>query len=84
MNREYTLFHLREALEELTRTVEEMELNPEFGAGEFSVAMEHLYHHLNTAWNARAATQAEATVCSEENYQRWRQFPKDISFGHEQ
>jgi hypothetical protein len=45
MNREHTLWHLQEATEELQRTIREIENEPEYGYGEFSVAMQHLYHH---------------------------------------
>ena len=53
------LFHLREAKEELDRTIAEVETTSDYGVREFRVAMSHLYHHLNTAWNGREAT-AEA------------------------
>lgn len=78
MNREHTLFHLREALEELQRTIAALESTPDYGDGEFSVAVEHLYHHLNTAWNARTASVERTVTCSEDDFIRWRQFPSDL------
>ena len=56
MNRDHTLFHLREVAEELQRTIADIEANPTYDYAEFWVAMQHLYHHLNTAWNARRVT----------------------------
>ncbi len=78
MNRGWVLQNLREAEEELRRTIAEIELTPNFGYGEFVVAMSHTYHHLNTAWNSRDETEAVVRECSPENFARWRQFPDDI------
>jgi hypothetical protein len=78
MNRDYVLFNLREAKEELERTIHEMQDNPEYDYGEFVVAMSHLYHHLNTAWNAQNSTTSQAEGCSQEDFDRWRQFPDPV------
>jgi hypothetical protein len=43
--------------------------------------MEHLYHHLNTAWNARDESPEGVAATSEEDFQRWRQFPEDLYLG---
>src|SRR5262245_8236873 len=59
MNKIWILDHLREAHEELSRTIGELESDPEYGEGELYVAMAHLYHHLNTAWNSRAVREEE-------------------------
>ena len=77
MNLQNMLFHLKEAKEELDNTIEEIEKNKDYEYGEFVVAMSHLYNHLNTAWNSRDATTQEAEECSEENFKKWRKFPKD-------
>ena len=78
MNRDHTLFHLREAAEELQRTIAGMEVSPDYDYGEFWVAMQHLYHHLNTAWNARDESPERVAACSKEDFVRWRQFPQDL------
>lgn len=78
MNKEYILYHLKEAHEELTRTIREIEHSPDYDFGEYVVMMTHLYHHINTAWNARDASHKQADTCSEEDFERWRQFPNDI------
>ena len=75
MNHNYILFNLREATEELERTIREIEANPDYDVGEMTVAFSHLYHHINTAWNARNASQEEAEECSEDNFRAWRAFP---------
>jgi hypothetical protein len=81
MNREWVLFHLREAQEELRRTIAEIESTSDYGPGEFSVAVAHAYHHLNTAWNARDEDPAVVEAGSETDFFAWRQFPSDIYLG---
>jgi hypothetical protein len=81
MNRDHTLFHLREAAEALQRTIGEIDADPAYDYAEFSVAMEHLYRHLNTAWNARDESPERVAATSEEDFQRWRQFPEDLYLG---
>ena len=78
MNRDWVLFHLTEAQEELTRTIQEIRDTPDYGIGEFLPAMQHLYHHLNTAWNARDASEAEASKVTDQNFKRWSSFPADL------
>lgn len=75
MNRNYVLFNLREAMSELERTIRGIETDAAFGHGDFVVAMSHLYHHLNTAWNARESSDDEVRECSQQNFDKWRQFP---------
>ena len=76
MNKSYLLFHLKEALKELQSTVRELDNDPEYAEAEFYIAMQHLYHHLNTAWNSRDLEEAKEET--EEQFSEWRQFPKDI------
>lgn len=78
MNRDWVLFHLQEALEELQHTIAEIRATPDAGYGELSVAMQHLYHHLNTAWNSWDATPAEVEPASEEAFARWSRFPTNL------
>ena len=78
MNKAYVLYNLKKAKEELDKTINAIEKDPKYDYGEYIVAMTHLYHHINTAWNARDANQKEADECSEENFKAWRQFPAEL------
>jgi hypothetical protein len=78
MNRDWVLFHLKEAHEELTRTIQEVRDKPDYDYGEFFPAMQHLYHHLNTAWNAREASESELAQVTDANFKRWSSFPADL------
>jgi hypothetical protein len=77
MNKEAVLFHLKEALEELQKTIREIETEEDYGRGDFTVGMGHLYHHLNTAWNGQEATRDRHRDCAEKDFADWRKFPKD-------
>ena len=81
MNREWVLFQLREGQEELNRTIAEIAADPDYDVGEFIVAMQHLYHHLNTAWNSRDETPARVEAAGEDDFYTWRRFPDDIYLG---
>ena len=48
-----------------------------FGPSWFEVTMEHVYHHVNYAWNCRHAGAERATRCSMRDFNRWEKFPKD-------
>ncbi len=78
MNTKFILFNLREAQEELESTIKDLETDHEYGDSELSVAMMHLYHHVNTAWNARNSTSEEAHNCSDEDFNRWSGYPSDL------
>lgn len=77
MNRHIISFHLQEAAEELNHTIEELERKKSYDIEEFRVAMGHLYHHLNTAWNGRDQTDDEFRECTDESFSRFRKFPPD-------
>ena len=79
LNKEWILFHLKEGLEELSRTIGDLESNNDYTYGEFSVAMMHLYHHLNTAWNSKWENPDRVANLSEDDFYKWRAFPSDIS-----
>jgi hypothetical protein len=77
MNRNY-IWNLKEAADELNRTIRQLESEPDFSEVELFVAMQHFYHHLNTAWNAKSASAQQANVCSQEDFTVWRSFSTDI------
>jgi hypothetical protein len=78
MNKDYIIYNLKEAKAELESILEEIDEDTEYDEGVFLIAMKHLYHHVNTAWNSRDSTEKESTECSQKNFDKWRQFPNDI------
>lgn len=79
MNKDWILFHLREAREELKRTITQVEAAPGVDEIELEIAIAHIYIHLNTAWNSRALRGERIAAQSEEDFYNWRTFPTDIS-----
>jgi hypothetical protein len=75
VNKPYILQNLKDAEEELRRTIADVESDSDYAYAEFLIAMSHLYHHINTAWNARDSHPADSTECSEENFNKWRAMP---------
>ena len=78
MNTNYLLFNLREAREQLDQTIAALETDSDYGEPELSVEMAHLYHHVNTAWNARNSTAAQSNLCSDEDFNKWSRYPSDL------
>jgi hypothetical protein len=78
MNKKLVTFHLNEAHEQLQAILDEMSRDDDYGYGEYVVEMQHLYYHLNTAWNARDAFNEEAEPISDELFNRWGRFPHDL------
>jgi len=75
MNKPYILLHLKEAAEALSSIVRELEQDPDYEFGNFLPDMSHLYHHINTAWNARDASDSRVEECTEEDFRTWRAMP---------
>lgn len=78
MNKNVILFNLLEAKEELDRTIKELETDLEYGEPELSVAMMHLFHHVNTARNARNSPHEKWKNCSDDDFNRWGRYPTDL------
>jgi hypothetical protein len=81
MNKSWILFHLREAHEELTRTIDRIDASQELDEIEFEIALAQTYDHLNTAWNSRGISDEQAAAATEEDFYTWRAYPSDISMG---
>lgn len=77
MNKRVILFHLGEAKEELDRTIKEIGKDGDYCVEEFQVAMSHLYHHLNTAWNGRDMSDEAFRECRQEDFDSFRKFPSN-------
>ncbi len=77
MNLGYIQYNLKQAREELDAMINGIKKNADYEEGEYVVAMTHLYHHINTAWNARDVSKERSDNCSEEDFKTWRRFPKE-------
>lgn len=45
---------------------------------ELQIWMEHVYHHLNFAWNVRHESTEKYSNLSDEDFNKWSEFPAEI------
>ena len=43
------------------------------------VIFEHVYHHINFAWNSRFVSASRVIACARRDYERWEKFPDDFA-----
>jgi hypothetical protein len=65
----------RQQLEEIEAQVARRERVDE---ADLKVMLEHAFHHINFAWNARRAPMRRYLNLSDTDFNRWGKFPKDI------
>lgn len=65
----------REQLEEIEKQIQKKKYPDEI---ELQLFLEHAYHHLNFAWNIRRIKTKEYANLTDDDFNRWGQFPKDI------
>ena len=78
LNKASLVFHLEEALEELTFTIDNIKKDADYSNADFRIAIEHLYHHINFAWNTRHVPAKEIDKLNRRKFYKWRRFPQDI------
>jgi hypothetical protein len=80
MNKDFIVFNLNEAKKSIEQIIKEFETNNEYYADDsmYWVDMQHLYWHINSAWNARNSSSKESDEGSEENFEKWNKFPSDL------
>jgi len=78
MNRDQVLLHLSEAGYAIAKTIRDLREDPEYGDAEYWVDVQHIYHHLNTAWNSRAASKSQIASATDADFNRWNAFPRDF------
>lgn len=73
MNRQVIESNIREAREELEKI--EKRLSDKLSEGELLVMLQHAYHHLNFAWNARKVSTSRYAKLSEKEFNEWGKYP---------
>ncbi len=73
MNRQIIESNIKEAREQLEEI--EKRLAAGLTEGELLVMLQHTYHHLNFAWNARKARTSRYAKLSEEEFNEWGKYP---------
>jgi len=62
MNARFIASNLKEAEDELRGLITRLESGKQLSFEDYHVAMAHIYHHLNSAWNGRNATDEPAAT----------------------
>lgn len=75
-NKHWVLFELQDAREALAQIINDLKNDDDYDETEYRIHMAHLYSHVNSAWNMRAATTDEVT--NGEKFEEWNRFPTDI------
>ena len=77
LNRKIILYNIREAREQL-ENIEKLLEEKSLSEIDFQIKLEHAYHHLNFAWNIRHEPTKNYVNLSNENFNKWSKFPKEI------
>ena len=64
-----------DGLQKLNQRISSGEITDEV---EFQIAMQHIYHHLNFAWNTRRESIEKYVGMTEEQFNQWGKFPEDL------
>jgi len=82
MNTKIISSNISEALEELNRINDELSAKS-LDEVDFQIKLQHVYHHLNMAWNVRHIKTEQYRNMSDEDFEQWGSFPTDIEFEDE-
>ncbi len=78
LNKDYIIYNLEEAKSEIDTILRSINAHPGYMEDDFRPVMQHIYHHINTAWNSRFTTRKETHEYTQPDFFKWRQFPTDI------
>ena len=70
----YNIKDAREELEKIEKLIEEKNISEI----DLQIRLEHSYHHLNFAWNTRKISSEKHQKMSDEDFNEWGKFPKEI------
>lgn len=78
LNWEVILYNIADAREELERIEAKVKSGAAPAEGGFQIMLEHTYHHLNFAWNIRHISSKRYAHLTNEEFNQWSKFPKEI------
>lgn len=77
MFKDYALFNLAEVKEAIEKLMADMQSDPDYDYGNYVVDMQHIYWHLNSAWNGRDFDSSRSKL-THELYDAFIRFPSDL------
>ena len=78
MIKNYALFNLQEAKEAIEQLMADMQSDPDYDQANYTVDMQHIYWHINSAWNGRDFDSSKSALTAE-RFDTFIQFPADLS-----
>ena len=78
LNWEIILSNLAEAREQIEEIEKRASDETKPSEIELQIWLEHVYHHLNFAWNIRHKTSFNYSKLSDEEFNEWSKFPTEI------
>lgn len=78
LNWKITLSNLAEAREQIEQIEERAKNGKKPSEIEFQIMLEHVYHHLNFAWNIRHTATTVYANLSDEEFNKWSRYPQEI------
>ncbi len=79
MYKEFIVSELKEAKKELEQMIGEIEKDTDCDFNDYFIEIQHIYHHINKAWNMKKEDKETIKNCSEKDFFRWSKFPSDIA-----
>ena len=79
LNWEIILSNLAEAREQIEQIEERAKNRKKPAEVELQIMLEHVYHHLNFAWNIRHKTSFNYSTLSDEEFNKWSKYPQEIT-----
>lgn len=78
MNWEIIQYNIRDVREQLQEIEDLIDQGTPPSEIEFQIKIEHAFHHLSFAWNIRHVSSKEYGNLSDEDFNAWSKFPKEI------
>jgi len=78
LNWKIILSNLTEAREQIEQIEQSTKNSKKPSEVELQIMMEHVFHHLNFAWNIRHASTENYSNLSDNDFNEWSNFPKEI------
>ncbi len=82
LNWEIILSNLSEAREQLEQIERRVKNGEKISEIDLQIWIEHAYHHLNFAWNIRHVSTKRYSRLTDEEFNLWSKFPKEITVYH--
>ena len=78
LNRAILRYDIGDCVEQLQQILAKLDARKPLDDIEYRIEMQHAFHHLNFAWNARHWPMKRYEQCSKRDFKKAGDFPKDL------